>query len=68
MMRHRASVFHPQFCFTAREFGLRVDEDVDQGQVTLQWFRLATTTVCARLLLHGGSFLGASPQVVPPAV
>ena len=51
------------------ELGLRVHEDVDQREVPLpRRLRLATASGCARLLLHGGSFLGALPQVVPPVV
>ena len=41
------------------ELGLRINEDIDQRQVTWRrGYRLATARDCARLLLHGGSLLG----------
>ena len=48
------------------ELGLGIDKDVDQREMTrCRGCRLATTSDYARLLLHGGSFLGASPQGFP---
>ena len=41
------------------ELRLGIHEDLDQRQVTRRrGCRLATTSDCARLLLHGGSFAG----------
>ena len=41
------------------EFGLRINEDIDQRKVPWRrGYRLATARDCARLLLHGGSLLG----------
>ena len=41
------------------ELGLCINEDIDQRQVPWRrGYRLATARDCARLLLHGGSFLG----------
>ena len=48
------------------ELGLGVKKDVDQRQVARsRGCRLAVTRDCARLLLHGGSFLGTSAPGFP---
>ena len=69
LFQHRLEYLQARGDDQLLELGLRVHEDVDQREVPLpRGLRLATASGCARLLLHGGSFLGALPQVVPPAV
>ena len=51
------------------EFGLGINENLDQRQVARRrGFRLATTSDCARLFLHGGFLSGGLAPGFPPAV
>ena len=65
LLQHRLEDFQSRLDDQLLEFGRRVDQDVDQREVSEGWgFGLATPDDCARLL-HGGSFLGASAPGFP---
>ena len=66
LLQHRREHLQARGHDQLLELGLGIDKDVDQREMTrCRGCRLATTSDYARLLLHGGSFLGASPQVFP---
>ena len=66
LLQHRREHLQARGHDQLLELGLSIDKGVDQREMTrCRGCRLATTSDYARLLLHGGSFLGASPQVFP---